>query len=84
MSNKVAFDEERCKGCEICVSVCPRGILYMADRRNDRGYRPAAVRDMERCTGCAVCAQMCPDLAIEVWRGGARETAKRREVSHNG
>lgn len=74
MASRVAFDEERCKGCGICVAVCPRGIIFMTDRRNTRGYRSASVREMDKCTGCAICAQMCPDLAIDVWRGRTRET----------
>ncbi|MCL4458471.1 MAG: 4Fe-4S dicluster domain-containing protein [Chloroflexi bacterium] len=37
----VVIDEERCKGCEICVSVCPTGVLVLADRFNHKGYRPA-------------------------------------------
>lgn len=66
MPGKVVFDDERCKGCEICVLVCPRKIIGLGDRRNARGYRTAVVREMDRCAGCAICAQMCPDVAIEV------------------
>ncbi len=73
MGSRAAFDEVRCKGCEWCVKACARGNLFLSDRRNQLGYRPASVRDMDRCTGCGICAQMCPDLAIEVWR--ARQAA---------
>lgn len=38
---RIAIDEDRCKGCEICVSVCPRRIIAMADQFNRLGYRPA-------------------------------------------
>ena len=64
---KVTFDEERCKGCELCTTVCPKKIVIMAtDRINTKGYHPATVKDMERCIGCAFCARICPDVVIEV------------------
>ncbi|MDP4128326.1 MAG: 4Fe-4S binding protein, partial [Bacillota bacterium] len=43
----VEFDEERCKGCEICTSVCPKNIVVMADRLNAMGYHPATVIEQE-------------------------------------
>lgn len=65
----VKFDEERCKGCELCISVCPVKILKLHETRiNSKGYRPASVADAEKCTGCASCAVMCPDGAICVYR----------------
>ncbi len=64
---KVIFDEERCKGCELCTTVCPKGIVVMAEERmNSKGYHPATVIDMDRCIGCAFCARICPDVVIEV------------------
>ena len=61
----VIFDEERCKGCELCISVCPVKILILHETKiNSKGYRPASVADPGRCTGCANCALMCPDGAI--------------------
>ena len=64
---RVIFDEERCKGCKLCVSVCPKGIVVVReDKLNSKGYHPAGVNDMEKCIGCAFCAIMCPDCAIEV------------------
>ena len=64
---KVTFDEERCKGCELCTTVCPKKIVIMAtDRINTKGYHPATVKDMERCIGCAFCARICPDVVIQV------------------
>lgn len=63
---RVTFDEERCKGCGICVKFCPRGIIVFADRINAMGFHPATVYEQERCAGCAICAWMCPDVVIEV------------------
>ena len=64
---KVTFDEDRCKGCELCVSVCPKNIVVMArGRMNQKGFHPATVEKMDQCIGCAFCAMMCPDVVIEV------------------
>ncbi len=66
---KMTVNEDRCKGCKLCVSACPRGIVNLADDRiNEKGYHPAQVLDMDRCTGCAMCATICPDVAIVVER----------------
>lgn len=65
---QVKFDEERCKGCEVCTSVCPKKILKMANRFNSKGYQPAEITDQSQCIGCAFCARMCPDVAIEVFK----------------
>ncbi|NLX71446.1 MAG: 4Fe-4S binding protein [Clostridiales bacterium] len=64
---RVIFDEELCKGCELCTTVCPKNIVIMArERMNSKGYHPATVVEMDKCIGCAFCARICPDVAIEV------------------
>lgn len=66
---KVTFNEDRCKGCGLCVSVCPKKIVVMSkDRLNKKGFHPATVLEMDKCIGCAACATMCPDTVIEVER----------------
>ena len=63
----VTFNEEKCKGCGLCVTFCPRHILQMAPVRiNAKGYHPAHVTDQAACIGCAFCATMCPDCVITV------------------
>jgi 2-oxoglutarate ferredoxin oxidoreductase subunit delta len=66
----IVIDQERCKGCELCVQVCPKEVIKMAeDGLNLRGYRPAALVDPNgECTGCAICAVICPDVCITVYR----------------
>lgn len=62
----VRIDPERCKGCELCVSVCPRKILKLHEGINSRGQNYACVTDQRQCIGCLQCTDICPDTAIEI------------------
>lgn len=65
--NKVTFNEDLCKGCGLCVNVCPKKIIALDhDKLNKKGYHPAGVTDMSKCIACAMCATMCPDVVIKV------------------
>ena len=66
MAGKIVIDTERCKGCGLCVSVCPKGVIVIAEESNKNGYFPAQPTDTE-CTGCTHCALVCPDAVIEVF-----------------
>ncbi|MDA3846269.1 MAG: 4Fe-4S binding protein [Vallitaleaceae bacterium] len=63
---RVTFNEERCKGCGLCTSACPKKIINLSNRINQKGYHPAEVMDMDSCIGCAMCATICPDVVITV------------------
>ena len=64
---KVTFDLDKCKGCGLCVAVCPKKIVVLdTEKLNSSGYHPAAITDMEACIACAFCASMCPDCVITV------------------
>jgi 2-oxoglutarate ferredoxin oxidoreductase subunit delta len=64
---KVTFNSDLCKGCGLCVAVCPKKILQIAkDKINAKGHSPAEIIDQEKCIACAFCATMCPDCVITV------------------
>jgi len=67
MAGKIIIDTERCKGCGLCVIVCPKNGIVISNHSNKAGYFPAKKNDAE-CTGCALCAIICPDAVIEVCR----------------
>ena len=68
-SSKVTINTERCKGCELCASVCPKQILAIGTHGvNAKGYHPIEVTDMDACIACASCAMMCPDGAISIMK----------------
>lgn len=80
-SGRIIINEERCKGCELCITACPPGVIRLAEHLNIRGYRPAALVDNEhRCTGCALCAVVCPDAAITVFRDLPQARARRQAM----
>ncbi|MCK4292229.1 MAG: ferredoxin family protein [Planctomycetes bacterium] len=66
MAGKIIIDTERCKGCGLCVAVCPKKCIVISKHSNKNGYFPAQAAGSD-CTGCAMCAIICPDVAIEVF-----------------
>lgn len=66
---KMTVDSERCKGCGLCITACPKKIIGIAKEiHNKKGYCPARCLDEEQCIGCAMCFSICPDCAITVER----------------
>ena len=64
---KLTIRDDRCKGCELCVSVCPKGVLAIdKEKPNAAGYFPASVVAQSDCIGCQSCVKMCPDVAIRI------------------
>ena len=66
--SKVTFDVNRCKGCGLCVNVCPKKLISLSQEINAKGYNPAQINDQSACIACAFCATMCPDCVITVER----------------
>ena len=64
---KVSFNRDKCKGCELCISFCPKKILALDNTVNAKGYHPASITDQSACIGCASCATMCPDCCITIY-----------------
>jgi len=79
MAGKIVIYTERCKGCGLCATVCPRSSIVISKRSNRSGYFPAETANSD-CIGCAMCAIICPDAAIEVYREDetVREPPKKR------
>ena len=64
---RVSFNEDLCKGCELCVNACPVKIISLdKTKMNKKGYNPATVKEMDKCIACQSCALMCPDVVIKV------------------
>ena len=61
---KVVVNGAWCKGCSLCIGVCPKSVLDLTDR-----LKAEAVRQGD-CIGCRQCENICPDLAITVKEDG--------------
>ena len=68
MNGYIEIDQGLCKGCELCMSFCPKDSISLSDKLNAAGYLPVCFNDNGECTGCAICALVCPEVAIEVYR----------------
>jgi 2-oxoglutarate ferredoxin oxidoreductase subunit delta len=60
------IDTERCKGCGLCVNVCPKKVLELSEEVNPRGYFPVFQARPKDCIACSVCCIICPDVAISI------------------
>ena len=66
---RIIVDDHFCKGCGLCVDICPQEIIELdSSKITAKGYNPAICIDETKCTGCSFCAMMCPDVAIMVER----------------
>ena len=74
MHATVTIDQELCKGCLLCVPVCPPRVLVMSETVNRKGYRYPLLLD--GCTGCELCAKVCPDFCFEVYREPNQRAAR--------
>ena len=62
---KIKLNTKRCKGCYLCVSVCPVKALSPSGELGEQGYETVKV-DEEKCITCGSCYRICPDYAIEI------------------
>ena len=63
---KVKLDVSRCKGCFLCVSVCPKKVLIPSTELGSKGFEMAQIDNTKECIGCGACYKMCPDYCIEI------------------
>lgn len=62
----VWVNTNNCKACDICVSVCPAGVLGMVYEPTSTLGAMISIQHPESCIGCMECELSCPDFAIFV------------------
>jgi 2-oxoglutarate ferredoxin oxidoreductase subunit delta len=65
-SFRIIIDRDRCKGCELCIPVCPQQLLVLSVPMNRRGNHYPEAKKNVACRGCLKCAVMCPEAAIQI------------------
>ena len=91
MKGRIEIDRERCKGCGLCITVCPKKQIEISEDLNTKGYYPARFKEEDvkdrqviKCTACSLCAVTCPDVAIEVYRECKDESEESKDDSKEG
>lgn len=64
--SKIKLDVSRCKGCFLCISVCPKKVMAPSGELGAKGFETVKIVDEESCIGCGMCYKMCPDYCIEI------------------
>ncbi len=63
---EIVVNPKYCKGCHICISVCPHEVLAKSEEVDNRGFFLPSVIDLDACKVCHLCEMHCPDFAIRV------------------
>jgi len=62
--NVIELISQYCKGCGLCVDICPTGTLILEDNIKSKFGISLKVDAPEYCIGCKMCERRCPDFAI--------------------
>lgn len=57
---EMIIDEKACRGCELCIDVCPTDCFSL-----DTASGAVSIAAVENCIACLSCAYICPADAIE-------------------
>lgn len=60
---RIEIRSDECKGCGLCVHVCPVHCLLLQEALNNLGYNAAHYLG-EGCTGCSICFYVCPEPGV--------------------
>ncbi|HJV36385.1 4Fe-4S dicluster domain-containing protein [Geomonas sp.] len=59
MGLEIEVHEQSCRGCELCVDICPTEVFEM-----DAEKKVCTVKQVDDCIACLSCAYICPSQAI--------------------
>ncbi len=61
---EIYIDQDYCKGCDICIELCPTAVFIKSEGINEKGYYVPLVDKLENCTNCKICELICPEMAV--------------------
>jgi 2-oxoglutarate ferredoxin oxidoreductase subunit delta len=64
---RIVIDENRCKGCMLCIDTCRQTEIKLSSKINKAGYNIVEFCNAGRCNACTLCGIICPDAAITVY-----------------
>jgi ferredoxin len=68
LASHVHIETENCKGCSLCITVCPSKQLSLSGKFNKLGYNYIQVKN-DNCNGCGLCYYTCPEpRAVTVYK----------------
>jgi len=56
---RIEIHADACRGCELCVDVCPTKVLALDE------HRKASAKTPEDCIACLSCGYLCPSGAFQ-------------------
>lgn len=57
---KIAYDKEKCTGCQMCIRVCPtKAIEFISEEKKIKVF-------VSRCCFCSQCVEICPANALSM------------------
>ncbi len=56
---EISLKEEACRGCQLCVEVCPVKVFAPGEQGKPKVANP------EDCFGCLSCSYLCPSGALK-------------------
>lgn len=59
MIPQITIREKACRGCQLCVDICPTKVLLY-----DEKSCTVSVGEAEDCIACLSCAYICPSKAF--------------------
>ena len=65
-ASEIIIDSKQCKGCHICIIMCPQNVFVKSNNVDNRGFFLPEVVNLKACTVCRICELECPDFAIKV------------------
>lgn len=78
------IDTAYCKGCGLCVAVCPKSTLEISTEISPNGYFPAIQVRPDDCIYCAICCTICPDVAISITESAEKNLSVEKTEKEHG